>query len=204
MNTTAAVLDHDEAEAHHDLSDKTALGFWLYLMTDCVLFATLFATFAVLRNNTGAGESRAEMFNLSFVFIETILLLVSSLTAGMAVAALRTGSKQLVSWLLGLTFLFGAGFVGMEIYEFTKLVNEGNGPHAGALHSAYFVLVGTHGLHIVVGLLWIIALVTWILRRGITGTFRKRLGLFSLFWHFLDIIWIFIFTIVYLFGVLAI
>jgi cytochrome o ubiquinol oxidase subunit 3 len=197
-------MSADTAVLHREELEKTTLGFWIYLMTDCVLFGSLFATYAVLRNETAGGESGAEIFGLGFVFVETILLLVSSLTSGLAVLAIRTGSKRFVASMLGLTFALGAGFLGMELYEFAKLVDEGNGPSTSAFLTSYFALVGTHGLHIFIGLSWIVALATWLWRRGINHTFSKRAELFSMFWHFLDIIWIFIFTVVYLFGVLSI
>lgn len=185
---------------HQQDFNKTALGFWIYLMTDCVLFASLFATFAVLRGGTAGGPSGAELFSLSFVLIETVLLLTSSLTSGLMLVAIRMGSVRAVAILAGLTFLLGAGFLGMELYEFREFVNEGAGWQTSAFLSAFFTLVGTHGLHIAVGLLWLTVLLWSLWRRGLTNTFSKRATLFSLFWHFLDVIWIFIFTFVYLMG----
>ncbi len=181
---------------------KTALGFWIYLMTDCILFASLFATYAVLRNNTAGSPSSHELFELPFVLNETLLLLVSSLTCGFALlAGLRGHKKQVIFWL-SMTFLLGAGFLTMEISEFNKFISEGAGYDKSGFLSSFFTLVGTHGLHITAGLVWIIVLGTQIITQGITQTTSKRLLLFSLFWHFLDIVWIFIFTIVYLMGVI--
>lgn len=196
MQTEAAIRHKDEFA-------KTTLGFWIYLMTDCVLFASLFATFAVLRGGTAGGPSGAELFELDFVLTETILLLVSSLTSGLALIGIRTGSRRMIASMLVATFTLGAGFLVMELSEFMHLIAQGHSWQASAFLSAFFTLVGTHGIHIAVGLLWIIVLLYALLAHGITNTFHKRLALFSLFWHFLDIIWIFIFTIVYLIGALG-
>lgn len=185
---------------HQKDFNKTTLGFWIYLMTDCVLFASLFATFAVLRNGTAGGPSGAELFDLDFVFIETMILLASSLTSGLVLVGIRAGSKKIIISMLVATFLLGAAFLGMELYEFAELYHEGHSWQASAFLSAYFTLVGTHGLHIAVGLLWIGVLLYSILSKGISNAFTKRATMFSMFWHFLDIIWIFIFTFVYLFG----
>lgn len=183
---------------HND--DKTIFGFWAYLMTDCVLFASLFATYAVLRHNTYGGPDGGELFNLPYVLVQTLLLLTSSLTAGLALLAARHYDKRLAFKLLGLTFLLGLSFVAMEVYEFYELAHEGNSWMRSGFLSAFFTLVATHGLHISAGLLWIIVLMRQIYQLGFTGNVLRRLTLFSLFWHFLDLIWIFIFTIVYLFG----
>jgi cytochrome o ubiquinol oxidase subunit 3 len=182
------------------IDQKTVFGFWVYLMTDCVLFATLFATFAVLRGNTYGGPSGAELFSLPFVLIETLILLTSSFTSGLAMLALhRRDTRQILVWL-GITFLLGAAFLGMELSEFHKLALEGNSWRRSGFLSAFFTLVGTHGLHIATGLLWLIVLSVQLVKRGIGPTTARRLTLFSMFWHFLDIIWIFIFTFVYLLG----
>lgn len=188
---------------HREEFNKTTLGFWIYLMTDCVLFASLFATFAVLRGGTADGPSGAEIFDLDFVLYETLLLLASSLTAGFAMLALRLKNIKLVLFMLGATLLLGAGFLGLELYEFNQLIGEGHGWQASAFLSSYFTLVGTHGLHIAIGLLWLIVLMGTLWQRGITNALQKRLTMFSLFWHFLDVIWIFIFTIVYLLGAMS-
>lgn len=196
-------MQTEAARRHREEFTKTTLGFWIYLMTDCVLFASLFAAFAVLRGGTAGGPSGAELFELDFVLTETIILLVSSLTSGLALIGVRTGSRRMVASMLAVTFMLGTAFLWMELSEFTKLVSEGYSWQASAFLSSFFTLVGTHGLHITVGLLWILVLVQSLFTRGITNTFHKRLTLFSLFWHFLDIIWIFIFTIVYLLGALG-
>ncbi len=184
-------------------NEKTLVGFWIYLMTDVVLFATLFATYMVLRSSTNGGPSGSDIFNLSFVLVETLLLLTSSFTAGlMAIAARRHDITQALWWLI-ITFLLGASFLGLELHEFGQLVNEGNSWQHSAFLSGFFVLVGTHGLHIFFGLLWSIVLFLQVIRKGVTNNVLRRLSLFGMFWHFLDVIWIFIFTIVYLMGVVA-
>lgn len=186
----------------HDNDNKTIFGFWVYLMTDCILFATLFATYAVLRNNTNGGEPARELFSLDFVLVETLILLTSSFVCGMAMLAVHNRNKAHATALFGLTALLGAAFVGMELYEFVHLHQEGNSWQLSGFLSAFFVLVGTHGLHITVGLLWILVLMFQLAKRGFTDGVVRRLTLLSLFWHFLDIIWIFIFSIVYLLGAL--
>ncbi len=182
---------------------KTSLGFWIYIMTDCVLFATLFATYAVLRNNTAGGPGAAELFSLPFVLTETLLLLTSSFTIGLALlAAHQRQNRAVLRWLL-VTFLLGVGFVGMELYEFTELYHEGHSWQASAFLSAFFTLVGTHGLHITAGLTWMIVVARQVWRKGVTDSGLKRLTLLGMFWHFLDIVWIFIFTVVYLLGAVS-
>lgn len=188
------------ATTHNDATAKTVFGFWVYLMTDLVLFATLFATYAVLHNNTFGGPSGKDIFELPFVLTETMLLLTSSFACGLAMLAVHKGSKNLALVWLGITFLLGAGFLGMELYEFNHLVQEGYSWERSGFLSAFFTLVGTHGLHITIGLLWMIVLAVQVIKRGFTIHTVRRLTLFSLFWHFLDIVWIFIFTIVYLMG----
>jgi cytochrome o ubiquinol oxidase subunit 3 len=179
---------------------KTIFGFWVYLMTDCVLFASLFATFAVLRNSTYGGPAGNELFSLPFVLIETLVLLTSSFTAGLGILAARSRDKQRVLLFFGLTMLLGIFFLTMEITEFHKLYLEGNSWRRSGFLSAFFTLVGTHGAHITSGLIWMAVMLVKVARSGLTSATVKRLTMLSLFWHFLDIIWIFIFTIVYLMG----
>ena len=189
---------------HHDHSadDMTIFGFWIYVMTDCVLFATLFATYAVLRNNFAGGPTGNEIFELPYVLKETFLLLFSSVTYGLAMLGVAKGKKIQVLLWLAITFLFGLGFIGMEINEFHHLVGEGNGPDRSAFLSAFFTLVGTHGLHVTCGLIWMAIMMFQTMRKGINPTITRRLTCLSLFWHFLDIVWICVFTFVYLMGVL--
>lgn len=180
--------------------EKTVFGFWVYLMTDCILFATLFATYAVLRGNTYGGPGGEELFELPFILIETLLLLTSSFTCGLALLASKRGDKQQVLGWLGITFLLGLSFVSMEIYEFNKLVQEGHSWRASGFLSAFFTLVATHGMHITAGLIWCLVLLRQVAQRGLGRNVVRRLTLFGLFWHFLDIVWIFIFTFVYMMG----
>ncbi|MEI6477768.1 MAG: cytochrome o ubiquinol oxidase subunit III [bacterium] len=182
-------------------SDSTAVfGFWVYLMTDCVLFAALFAVYAVLRTGTFGGPGGSEIFNLPNILVETFLLLTSSYTCGLAMLAAHKGRRnEVVAWF-GATFVLGFSFLALELSEFHQLLLDGNGPDRSAFLSSYFTLVGTHGLHITIGLLWMLVLMSQVLKRGLKPMTLNRLALLSLFWHFLDLIWIFIFTIVYLMG----
>lgn len=189
-------------DAHHQAAPKALFGFWVYLMTDCVLFATLFATYAVLHNSTNGGPGSRELFSMPFVLAETLILLTSSFTTGLAMLAAHRNNKKLVLVWLSVTALLGVAFLTMELSEFRHLASEGNNWQRSGFLSAFFTLVGTHGVHIATGLLWMIVLGTQVALRGITSTTLRRLTLFSLFWHFLDIVWIFIFTIVYLLGAL--
>ncbi|HEU4913802.1 MAG TPA: cytochrome o ubiquinol oxidase subunit III [Candidatus Saccharimonadales bacterium] len=185
---------------HQEMASKTTIGFWLYLMTDCVLFASLFATFAVLRSNTDGGPGGAELFSLPYVLAETLVLLTSSFTAGMAILAAQRKDKQLVLTWFAITCMLGLSFLALELSEFQGLVAEGNSFTRSAFLSAFFTLVGTHGLHITVGLLWMGVLMHQIHTRGLTPHTLRRMTLLGMFWHFLDVIWIFIFTIVYMLG----
>jgi len=195
-------LDMPRIEAQ--ATEKTVLGFWVYLMTDCVLFASLFAVYAVLHGNTFGGPGGRELFKLPYVLVETMALLTSSFTCGLAmIAAQKRDRSQVLLWL-GVTFLLGLTFLGLELSEFHHMVLDGNGWRRSGFLSSYFTLVGTHGLHITFGLIWMAVIGIFIVRRGLTDGTLKRLTLLSLFWHFLDIVWIFIFTIVYLFGSLNI
>jgi cytochrome o ubiquinol oxidase subunit 3 len=194
-------VTHAEEEA--SVCRRKTLGFWIYLMTDCVLFASLFATFAVLRTATAGGPAGSDIFDLQFVLIETMLLLTSSFTVGLAVLGAERGyKKQSIFWLV-LTFLLGAAFLAMELWEFNQLIGEGHSWQQSAFLSSYFVLVGTHGLHIAVGLLWMAVVIFRLLQRNFKETDVRRLSLLGLFWHFLDVIWIFIFSFVYLIGGMA-
>ena len=199
MAQTATTTEIQEQQVN---TDKVTFGFWVYLMTDCVLFASLFATYAVLHTNVFGGPTSSQLFDLNFVLEETIILLTSSFTAGLAIlAALRKNKTQVLVWLL-VTLVLGLSFVSLELSEFIHLVQTGDSWRRSGFLTAYFTLVGTHGLHITVGSLWMIVLMVQIFRKGITHMTMRRLLCFSLFWHFLDIVWIFIFTIVYLMGVM--
>jgi cytochrome o ubiquinol oxidase subunit 3 len=186
--------------AIHTDDSKTTLGFWIYLMTDCMLFAALFATFIILRGNVFGGPAESELYHMPFVLAETLILLTSSFTCGLAMMSLHQKQTRRVITLLGATFVLGIAFLTLELNEFSDLIREGHSFTASASLSAFFTLVGTHGLHITIGLIWLVVLFWQLLNRGITRSTARRLTLFSMFWHFLDVIWIFIFTIVYLMG----
>ena len=189
---------------HEPPTDKNLFGFWVYIMSDCVLFASLFAAYAVLHRNTAGGEGAAELFSLPYVLAETMILLTSSFTAGLGLLAARYGSWRRTVFWFSITFLLGAMFLGLEINEFYHLIHEGNGPTRSGFLSAFFTLIGTHGAHITVGLIWLAVLIIRILKtQGLTHYSLYKLTMLSLFWHFLDIIWIFIFSFVFLMGAAA-
>lgn len=189
------------AATHADHSDDTDIfGFWIYILSDCILFASLFAVFAVLQSNVYGGPGIKELSNLSYVLIETMVLLASSFTYGLSILSVYKNAKYRVLFYLGLTFLLGASFVGMEINEFTHLFLEGHTWQSSAALSSFFALVGTHGLHVSIGLLWMLLLMAQLITFGMTPVISRRLTYLGLFWAFLDIIWIFVFTIVYLMG----
>ncbi|KQQ50654.1 cytochrome o ubiquinol oxidase subunit III [Pseudomonas syringae] len=196
--------DHDDHghDDHHDSGGMTVYGFWLYLMTDCVLFASFFAVYAVMVNSVAGGPSGQDIFLLPFVAVETAFLLVSSITYGFAMLALYKGNKsQVLAWL-ALTFVCGAAFIAMEVYEFHHLIHEGYGPSKSGFLSAFFSLVGLHGVHVTSGLIWMGIMMYQVQKKGLTNTNKTRLSCLSLFWHFLDVVWIGVFTIVYLLGAL--
>jgi cytochrome o ubiquinol oxidase subunit 3 len=186
----------------HHPENSTALGFWLYLMSDCLIFACLFAVHAVLGRNYVGGPSGAELFDLTLVAINTALLLLSSITFGFAM--IESQRKRLRSGMfwLGVTGLLGVGFLALELYEFAHLIQLGAGPQRSAAMSSFFVLVGTHGLHVLFGVVWLVTLMFQLKRYGLTTENRRRLMCLSMFWHFLDVIWIGVFSFVYLMGVL--
>ncbi|MCL4502045.1 MAG: cytochrome o ubiquinol oxidase subunit III [Deltaproteobacteria bacterium] len=198
---TIGIAHNDEVE-HPDTVAIQAFGFWLYLMSDLIIFATLFATFVVLGHNYAGGPTGKELFNLPYALGETLLLLFSSATYGLVMLAVRDGRKKWVLVGLAITFLLGLGFVAMEINEFHGLVASGFGPDISAFLSSYFMLVGTHGAHVTFGLLWMAVMMGQVAVKGLTLPVQSRLLRLSMFWHFLDIVWIGIFSIVYLMGVL--
>lgn len=183
-------------------NDIKLFGMWVYLMSDCVLFAGLFAVYAVLGSASFGGPTARELFSLPYALVETLVLLTSSFTCGLAVVAARHGKKNRTLLALGATLILGTLFVLMEVSEFSQLVENGNSWHRSAFLSSFFTLVGTHGLHVTLGLIWLLTLIITLLYRGVTPWTYGKLQLFSLFWHFLDIVWVCIFTFVYLFGVL--
>lgn len=178
----------------------TILGFWIFLGAEVVLFATLFATYAVLFGRTGDAPAPMELFEPGIVLVMTFLLLTSSFTCGLAIHQMRRGNvKGLMTWMI-VTLALGFGFLGFEIYEFVHYVHEGASLTSSAYWSGFFVLAGTHGLHVTLGTGWAILLLIQIARRGLTNVTSRKFFIISLYWHFLDVIWIFIFTCVYLIG----
>lgn len=184
--------------AEEAANDRTLFGFWIYLMTDLLMFAILFATYIVLHGNTVGGPGGKELYKLPTALQETLLLLTSSFTCGLGMIAARRGDKTRVLAWFGVTFLLGLAFLGLELQEFSEFIAEGHTMRTNAFFSAFFTLVGTHGLHITSGLLWMGTTLLYVMKRGLNEHMVRKLALLSLFWHFLDIVWIFIFTIVYL------
>lgn len=191
----------EQAAALEQKNSKTYFMFWTYLMTDLLMFAGLFAAFAVLRGNTFGGPGEKDIYRLPLVLAETVILLVSSYTAGLAVFFANRGRTRAVFGFLYATGLLGASFLTLELTEFASLIREGNSFRRSGFLSSYFALVGTHGLHITAGLLWLVIVLVYLAKRGLQPSMVRKVTLFSTFWHFLDIVWIFIFSIVYLMGV---
>lgn len=194
------IMDHHATANEAATIDRHIFGFWVYLMTDLVIFGVLFAAYAVLQGNTFGGPSGHDLFSLPTALANTLVLLTSSFTCGLATLAAQRGKvNQTIAWL-ATTFVLGATFLTLELSEFSRFVAMGDSWQRSAFLSSFFTLVGTHGLHITVGLLWIVIAVIQIKARGLTPSVTSKLTRFTLFWHFLDIVWIFIFTMVYLMG----
>jgi len=204
MTADATTIDpaHSGEFKHADTVAIQTFGFWIYLMSDLVLFSTIFATFAVIGHNYAGGPTGKDLFDLPYTFVETMFLLFSSVTYGMAVLAMYKGKKNSVLAWLGVTFLLGLGFICMEVNEFYHMILGGNGPQRSGFLSAFFTLVGTHGAHVTFGLIWMVTMVGQVVIKGLTVPVQSRLMRLSMFWHFLDIVWIGVFTIVYLRGIL--
>jgi cytochrome o ubiquinol oxidase subunit 3 len=198
----AAADPPETAVAEVDVYEEKEFGFWLYLMSDAIIFALLFATYVVMAPNHAGGPTGKDVFDLSRTFTETMLLLCSSITFGFSTVAVRLGNQRVALNWLAVTFVLGAAFVALEISEFTGMYQQGAGPQRSGFLSAFFTLVGTHGLHVSMGLTWIVILSIQVLLKGLTRPVASRLFRLGLFWHFLDIVWIGIFSIVYLPGVL--
>jgi cytochrome o ubiquinol oxidase subunit 3 len=175
-------------------------GFWIYLLSDIILFSALFATYAVLRGQTNGGPSGHELFELRNAGIETVALLFSSYACGLGVLALERGRLSVFYLCFAVTFLLGATFLSLEFSEFAGLLARGAGPSRSAFLSAFFSLVGLHGAHVTLGLLWLIFLMAQTAHRGALDYVRRRVLCFSLFWHALDIVWVALLTLVYLMG----
>lgn len=194
-------LDVPDSHDDHGASN-TVLGFWVYLMTNCIIFASLFAVFAVMGQQFAGGPTGQSLFDIQGVALETAILLLSSITFGFGMLAAHKGkTNTLLAWL-GITFLLGVAFIGLEIHEFSVLIAQGAGPDRSAFLSAFFTLVGTHGLHVTVGLIWMAILAAQVIgKKKLTQRDLTRLTCLSLLWHFLDIVWICVFTFVYLTSV---
>lgn len=188
------LTNHHQAAAN----DRSMFGFWVYLMTDLLMFAVLFAVYAVLKDSTAGGPSGSDIFSLPLALTGTMLLLTSSFTCGLGMIAIQQGKLPQVKLWFGATLVLGLAFLGTEAYEFTHLIREGHTAGTSAFLSSFFLLVGTHGLHIIVGLLWMVISLIYLRKRGLTTAMTRKFSLLSLYWHFLDIVWIFIFTLVYL------
>ena len=196
------VAFYDLDEHAHPEGHSTMLGFWIYLMSDCLIFAILFACYAVLGGNYAAGPSPKDLFDLNLIALNTAMLLFSSITYGFAMLAMMQDKlRQMQMWLV-VTLLFGLAFLGIELYEFHHLIHIGATPQRSAFLSSFFTLVGTHGLHVTFGSIWFVTLLVQTSRRGLIQANKRRLMCLSLFWHFLDVIWIGVFTFVYLMGAL--
>ena len=189
-------------EHEHAEGGSTMLGFWLYLMSDCLLFSILFATYGVLGTNYAAGPAPKDLFDLWTVALNTTMLLLSSITYGFAMLAASAGRKEATQVWLVVTALFGMAFVGIELNEFAHMISEGATPQRSAFLSSFFALVSTHGLHVSFGIIWIITSLVQVQMHGLIPANMRRLMCLSLFWHFLDIVWIGVFTFVYLMGML--
>lgn len=202
VNTTAYAPSSRFYVREHHPENGTLLGFWLYLMSDCLVFACLFATYAVLGRSYAGGPTGAELFDLPLVAINTTLLLLSSITYGFAMLAMQHQRLRSTLIWLAITGVLGAGFISLELYEFAHLIHEGAGPQRSGFLTAFFALVATHGLHVSFGILWLVTLMFQLHQHGLTPENRRRLMCLSMFWHFLDVVWIGVFTFVYLMGVL--
>ncbi len=190
------------ADEHGHAEGGTMLGFWLYLMSDCLIFTVLFACYGVLGRSYAAGPSPSDLFDLKLVAVNTSMLLLSSITYGFAMLMMEQGKQRATLGWLAITGVFGLCFVGIELYEFSHLIHEGATPQRSAFLSAFWTLVGTHGLHVSFGIVWLVTLMVQVRQRGLIPENRRRLMCLSMFWHFLDVVWIGVFTFVYLMGVL--
>jgi len=211
MNAEAASTELSEvtgAAARRALAESgpapvaivVAYGFWIFLLSDIIMFSALFASYAVLSGQTAGGPAGRDLFNLHHVGVETVCLLFSSYTCGLGLLAVERRRLDGFYLSFALTFVLGATFLGLEISEFTSLVARGAGPSRSAFLSAFFSLVGLHGVHVCIGLIWLLFTVAQVAARGPRDFVRRRLLCFSLFWHALDIIWVGLLTLVYLMG----
>ncbi|MFS0646200.1 cytochrome aa3 quinol oxidase subunit III [Siminovitchia sp. 179-K 8D1 HS] len=196
-------VDHSlPLEYSTDQNQLNILGFWIFLGAEIMLFATLFATYFTLVDRTGSGPSGAEIFEITPVLIETFVLLTSSFTIGLGVHAMRIGHKKAMMTFFAVTLLFGLTFLGVEIYEFIHYVHIGAGLQTSAFTAILLTTLGTHGAHVTLGLFWGLFIILQVKNRGLTPGTANKAFIFSLYWHFLDVVWIFIFSFVYLKGMM--
>jgi cytochrome o ubiquinol oxidase subunit 3 len=200
MNNPEIVQINNRFHEEKHPENGTLLGFWLYLMSDCLIFAVLFATYAVLGQNYAGGPTGAKLFNLPLVGLNTGLLLLSSITYGFSVLQMQKNKLKTTLFWLGVTGLLGIGFISLELYEFMHLISEGAGPQRSGFLTAFFTLVGTHGIHVFFGIIWLITLLVQLTKKGLSTENQRRVLCLSMFWHFLDVVWIGVFTFVYLIG----
>jgi len=204
INLDVSTIDfaHTGKSGHVDPVEIRTFGFWIYLMSDLILFSAIFAAFAVIGRNYAGGPTGKDLFVLPYVFTESICLVTSSATCGFAMVARCCGQRDRVLWWLTVTFLLGLTFVAMETHEFHGMILDGNGPARSGFLSAFFTLVGTHGAHVLFGLIWMAIMIAQVAAKGLTVPVESRLMRLSMFWHFLDIVWVGVFSMVYLMGVL--
>jgi len=201
MKDTTNISARYFVREHHP-ENGTLLGFWIYLMSDCLLFACLFSAYAILGRNYAGGPTGAELFDLPLVAVNTAFLLLSSITYGFAMLESQKKKLGLTMFWLAVTGLFGLAFLSLELYEFHHLIHEGAGPDRSAFLTSFFALVGTHGLHVTFGIVWLVTLLFQLKKHGLTHENKRRMMCLSMFWHFLDVVWIGVFTFVYLMGVM--
>lgn len=197
--STALLAAHDD---HHHTTSKTLFGIWVFVLTDCILFSSILVSYQVLHNNTFGGVNLADIASLPYTYVQTLALLLSSLTYGISTWCVYRGKRGSAMFWVALTFLLGLVFMGMEIHEFSTLIAQGNDWTRSAFLSSFFLVVGAHGFHVLCGLLWMVVMLVQMKTQGLTYTIERRLACLGIFWHFLDIIWVFIFTLVYLMGVI--
>lgn len=198
----AQAHSHSHDHGHHDQESLKQFGFWLFMITDVILFATLFATFIVLRDNTASGPVGADLIEMNGIIISTFILLTSSFTSGLALLSMNKGDKKGLIFWLAVSALLGLSFIYLEVNEFIHLVHEGAKISTSAYWSAFYTLVGTHGLHVSIGIVWMTAIIIQLAKRGITPVTKRKVNIISLYWHFLDAVWIFVFSLVYLMEVM--
>ncbi|MEH7125486.1 cytochrome aa3 quinol oxidase subunit III [Bacillus sp. JJ1532] len=196
-------IDHAlPLEYSTEQNQMNILGFWIFLGAEIMLFGTLFATYFTLVDRTGSGPSGAEIFEIAPVLIETFVLLTSSFTIGLGVHAMRIGRKKAMMTFFAITLILGLIFLGVEIYEFVHYVHIGAGLQTSAFTAALLTTLGTHGAHVTLGLFWGLFIILQVKKQGLTPKTTNKAFIFSLYWHFLDVVWIFIFSFVYLKGLM--